>query len=159
MHFEACGAFLDAPAPESYAGGMSPEPSRTGGGPSSRGALLAGAAVAVVLLLATLTAASWPEIELRYHRYYFRRGTPVQQLDALEWICERRLRRGMTRAEVEHVLGEKLEKRFGEPRWSLLKGDASEFSTGAGFIQVQFDRNGKWAGHLPAVVFSGSRVP
>ena len=62
--------------------------------------------------VAVLTIAFWSEIQLRYHRYCFRNGTPEAQLDALDWIKQHHLEVGMLREKVERVLGEPLEERF-----------------------------------------------
>jgi hypothetical protein len=72
---------------------------------------------ATIVLVATLAAAVcvaafWPGIQLRYHCHYFQNGTERQQLDALGWICDNRLKANMSKAEAENLIGEPLEKRF-----------------------------------------------
>jgi len=79
---------------------------------SNRYVWVGSAVFAAILGGAILFVAFWPEIQLRYHRHYFRKGTPERQVEALVWMCEHRLRVGMTKREVERVLGEKLGRRF-----------------------------------------------
>jgi len=81
-------------------------------GLSTRGAVLAIAGILAILALAVTVVALWPEIEFRYQRHRFQKGTAEEQLEALEWICLHRLDTGMTREEVERILGEPLWKRF-----------------------------------------------
>ena len=78
----------------------------------SRAGVVASTIAAILAVLAGVVALNWSEIQLRYHRYYFRRGTAKQQVEALAWLCEHRLREGATKEEVERVLGEPLERRF-----------------------------------------------
>ena len=65
-------------------------------------------AVVVVLLGAGLTLA-WPGICLRYHQRRLRGGNLPQRIAAFQWISDNRLKRGMSRAEVERLLGQPLD--------------------------------------------------
>lgn len=84
----------------------------TGRAESSRFVWVGTAGMVLILLSAVLVVAFWPRLELAYHGHYFRRGSPEQQVEAFEWICVHWLREGMTKEEVERVLGERLEGRF-----------------------------------------------
>lgn len=79
---------------------------------SRRAVILATMGIVVILGLAVFTIAFWSEIQLRYHRHYFRHGTTEEQIRAFEWICEHRLETDMTKGEVERALGEPLNERF-----------------------------------------------
>jgi len=86
---------------------------------SRRAAVVASIVAIVLVALAVVVALNWGELQLRYHRHYFRNGTTAEQVVALWWMCEHRLRKGMTAKEVEAVLGEPLKN-------SLLRFDRRE---------------------------------
>ena len=88
---------------------------------SNRWVWIAGGVAIALVALAGLTAALWPEIELRYHRHYFRKGADVQKIKALSWMCNNRFEEGMSKEAVEHILGEPLEKRFEQWTFSMVQ--------------------------------------
>lgn len=123
-------------------------------GASTRTAVFATVGIVVLLLLAVCVAASWPEIELRYHRHYFWHGTQKRQVKELRWICEHRLEKGMTKAEVERILGESLEDRFAR----VPKEGSPAESVGYGFgpvVATLSTEHGKTELRLVCLVFCG----
>ena len=92
---------------------MTGEQSKDRSGLSTRGAVLVTIGIVVILGAAVSVVAFWPEIQLQYHRHRFRRGTEAQQVTALTWFLDHRLKTGMTKQEIEVILGEPLERRFG----------------------------------------------
>jgi len=86
----------------------SPKPSSS----HSRTAVAASVIAIALVALTVIVALNWGEIQLRYHQHRFRQGTPEQQVVALDWMCRNRLNEGMAKHQVEHVLGEPLERRF-----------------------------------------------
>ena len=107
---------------------MSGEKPEKTSGLSTRGAVIVGVGVALILGLAAIVGIFWPEIELRYYRHSFRHGAGIEQAEALRWICEHRLEGGMTREEVERILGESLTERFVRDK-TVTRGISTEPDT------------------------------
>ena len=127
---------------------------------SSRVGVIASTMAAVLAVLAGVVALNWPEIQLRYHRYYFRRGTAKRQVEALVWLCEHRLQEGATKEEVERVLAEPLERRFSGPNSGPHSLVTYAFSKRTSCLLLLFQDGRFWGVMEPQIPFvyrSGGR--